>query len=501
MAAVNREREGSTNVNELTQFTATELAHLIRRRALSPVELVTSCLERIEKRNSVLNAFITVCADEALDAAHAAERAVTSGAVLPPLHGIPVAIKDLDAVAGVRMTLGSRLFADHVPDRDALFVTRLKQAGAIVVGKTNTSEFGHKATVDNLLVGPARNPFNHKMNTGGSSGGSAAAVAEGLVPLAQGSDGGGSIRVPASMCGVVGMMGTFGRVPEPARPNAFGLLTPSVFFCPLGRTVEDAAVMLELMSGPHPRDPYSLPVSGESPCAGLDRSLRGLRVAYSPDFGGFPVEDDVAAVVREVLPALIEDGAEVDEVRIALPCPHNELTDVWRRLTAVRQAEFAHHALRNGMDLLGKHRDMITPEYVEVIKLGAAQSAVDYRVDDSVRTQLFDAVADVFDGYDLIVSPVTSVAGIPNSHDGNTLGPAEVRGEPVNRLVGWCLSYAFNLTGNPAASVPAGWTPSGMPVGLQVAGRRFEEATVVAACAAVERHRPWRDRYRELGSG
>ncbi len=483
-------------MDDIARFTATELAHLIRRRALSPVELVTSCLERIDKRNPVLNAFITVCADQALDAAYAAERAVAAGEVLPPLHGVPVAIKDLDAVAGVRMTLGSKLFADHVPERDSLVVSRLKQAGAIVVGKTNTSEFGHKAVADNLLSGPTRNPFDHAMNPGGSSGGSAAAVAEGLVPLAQGSDGGGSIRVPAAMCGVVGMMATFGRVPEPARPNAFGLLTPSVFFCPLGRTVEDATVMMEVMSGPHPRDPYSLPPGGERPSEGLTRSLRGLRVAYSPDFGGFPVEDDVAAVVRDALPALVEDGAEVDEVRIKLPRGHGELTDMWRRLTAVRQAEFAHHALRRGMDLLGEHRDLVTPEYVDVIKLGAAQSAVDYRVDDALRTELYDAIADVFDTYDLIVSPVTSVAGVPNATDGNTLGPAEVCGEPVNPLVGWCLTYAFNLTGNPAASVPAGWTPTGLPVGLQVAGRRFEEATVVAACAAVERRRPWRDRYR-----
>ncbi|MGX7829179.1 amidase [Actinokineospora sp. 24-640] len=476
-------------MDDLTEYTATELAHLIRRRALSPVELVTHCLERIEKHNPALNAFITVCGDEALDAARAAERAVSAGEVLPPLHGIPVAVKDLDAVAGVRMTLGSTLFADHVPDRDAAFVTRLKAAGAIVVGKTNTSEFGHKAVVDNLLVGPTHNPFDLAANTGGSSGGSAAAVAAGLVPIAQGSDGGGSIRVPAAMCGVVGMMGTFGRVPEPARPNAFGLLTPSVFFCPLGRTVEDVAVMLEVMSGPHPRDPYSLPPGGPSPREGLTRSLRGLRVAYTPDFGGFPVEDDVAAVVRDVIPALVEDGAEVEEIDLVLPRSHGELTDLWRRLTAVRQAEFAHHALASGLDLLGEHRDRITPEYVEVIKLGAAQSAVDYRVDDALRTRLYDAIADVFDRYDLLISPVTSIAAIPNNPGG--FGPSEVRGQAVNPLVGWCLTYAFNLTGNPAASVPAGRTAAGMPVGLQVAGRRFEEASVVAACAAVERRRPW----------
>ncbi len=476
-------------MDDLAQFTATELAHLIRRRALSPVELMASCLERIEKHNPALNAFVTVCGDEAMDAAHAAERKVAAGDPLPPLHGLPVAIKDLDAVAGVRMTLGSRLFADFVPDRDAAFVTRLKEAGTIVVGKTNTSEFGHKAIVDNLLFGAGRNPFAPEMNTGGSSGGSAAAVAAGLVPLAQGSDGGGSIRVPAAMCGVVGMMGTFGRVPEPSRPNAFGLLTPSVFFCPLGRTVEDATVMLEAMSGPHPRDPYSLPAPAERPSAGLGRSLRGLRVAYTPDFGGFPVEDEVSRIVRAAVPALAEDGAEVEEIDLVLPRPHGELTDMWQRLTAVRQAEFARRALAEGMDLLGRDRDRIAPEYVDVIRLGAGQSAVDYRFDDALRTELFDAVADVFDRFDLLVSPVTAVAAVPNNPRG--LGPGQVNGEPVNPLVGWCLTYAFNLTGNPAASVPAGRTASGIPVGLQIAGRRFEEPTVVAACAAVERRRPW----------
>ncbi|MFL6138164.1 MAG: amidase [Frankiaceae bacterium] len=487
----------SDAMDELAYLSASRLVELIRRRELSPVELMSACLDRIERRNPAVNAFVTLCADEALDRARQAERAVAAGEWLGPLHGLPVGVKDLDPVAGVRTTRGSRLFANDVPQQTALCIARLQSAGAIVVGKTNAPEFGHKAVTDNMLFGPTSTPFDLAMNAGGSSGGSAAAVAEGLVPLAQGSDAGGSLRVPASMCGVVALMGTFGRVPVPSRPNGFGLLNPMVCYGPLARSVEDAVLMLDVMAGPHARDPFSLPAANGSMREGLARTARGLRVAYSPDLGGWPVEPEVAAVVREALDALREDGAIVEEVDVRLTRPHQELTGMWRRFQAIRQAEFVVIMRRQGIDVLA-HRDELAPEYVELCEWGARPSAVDYRLDDVLRTELLDALQDVLDDHDLIVSPVASVAGIANAPDRRTVGPSEVMGQQVNPLVGWCMTAPYNFVASPAASVPAGRTPAGLPVGLQIAGRRFDEASVVTACAAVQRRRPWHDGYRAL---
>lgn len=484
-------------MDELAYQPAARLAAMIRSRELSPVELVRACLDRIERRNPAVNAFVTVCADEALENARRAERAVIGGDPLPPLHGLPVGIKDLDPVAGLRTTQASFAFENEIPRASGISAARLQQAGAIVIGKTNTPEFGHKAITDNALFGPTSTPFDLSANSGGSSGGAAAAVAEGMVPIAQGSDAGGSLRVPASLCGVFAFMGTFGRVPTVVRPNAFGLLNPMVCYGPVTRTVEDGALVFQALAGPHARDPFSLPEASEPLADALHRPLTGLRIAYSPDLGGFPVEPDVAAVVRESLGALIEDGAEVAEVDIKLPRPHQEFTALWRRMQAVRQVEFITRTRRAGIDVLA-HRDRIAPTYLELLEIGARPSAVDYRLEDVLRSELLDTMEDVFDEYDLVVSPVTSVARIPNAPDRTTTGPSMVMGQAVNPLVGWCLTGLYNFIGSPAASVPAGFTPAGLPVGLQVAARRFDEPLVIAACAAMERRRPWHESYLAL---
>lgn len=274
---------------ELCYTPATELAARIRRRDLSPAEVVDA------SRNGEINAYVTVLWEEARDA----ERVVGSGAALGPLHGVPVAIKDLfDYKAGVRNTYGSKPLADYVPDRDATYVERLENAGAIVLGKTNTPEFGHKATTDNLLFGPTSTPFAPGKNAGGSSGGSAAAVADGLAAIAQGSDAGGSIRIPASFCGVYGLKTSFGRVAAATRPDAFLPHTPFSHSGPLTRSVEDAALMLGVMAGPHTRDPFSIPYDGTDYLAATHRSVEGLRIAYSPNFDVFSVQEGVEAIVN-----------------------------------------------------------------------------------------------------------------------------------------------------------------------------------------------------------
>ncbi len=481
---------------ELCFTPATGIAAKIRRRDLSPIEVVEAFLNRIEDRNGQINAYVTVLDEEAREKAQEAERAAASGRSLGPLHGVPVAIKDLfDFKAGVRNTFGSRPLADFVPEKSVTYVERLEEAGAIVLGKTNTPEFGHKGATDNLLFGPTSTPFAPGKNAGGSSGGSAAAVADGLAAIAQGTDAGGSIRIPASFCGVYGLKASFGRVATAARPDAFINHTPFGHSGPLSRTVEDAALMVRVMAGPHPRDPFSLPDDGTDYLAATRRYIEDFRVAYSPDFGIFPVDRRIGKIVGEAAWAFEEAGARVEEVSVEIKHSQRELSELWLRQFGVRVAEFVASLKDSGVDLLGEHRDELTPQLVEIVEAAQEISAVEYKRDDMTRTEVFDAVQDVFDQYDLLVTPTLAVPPFDNASDGNTVGPSEVNGEEVNPLLGWCLTYPINFTGHPAASIPAGFTEDGLPVGMQVVGRRFADEAVLAASAAFERVRPWHDSY------
>jgi Asp-tRNA(Asn)/Glu-tRNA(Gln) amidotransferase A subunit family amidase len=472
-------------------LSATTMAGRIRERELSPVEVMEACLARIEERNGALNAFVTRLDDSARAAAQRAEQALTKGADLGPLHGVPVAIKDLfDPVAGVRNTFGCRVFEGFVPEESAVYVQRLQAAGAIVIGKTNTPEFGHKGVTDNLLFGPTSTPFDLSRNAGGSSGGSAAAVADFLVPLAQGSDAGGSIRIPAAHCGVVGFKPSVGRVAAAYRPDGF-LHTPCLHAGPITRTVEDAALMAHVICGPHDADPASLPDDGIDWLAAPTRETAGLRVAFSPDLGGFPVEPAVARVVEQAVEALSGAGLITERITLDLGAPHDRLTDLWLQEMAVLYAATAANLATAGVDLLGEHRDALCPEFVALIERGRDTGAVDAKLGDVLRTDVYDALQGVFADHDVLVSPTVGVPPFLNAADGSTLGPASVDGQPVERTIGWCLTHPINFTGHPAISVPAGLTPEGLPVGLQIIGRRFDDATVLAVAATLERVRPW----------
>ena len=289
-----------TLADEIAHLSATDLALRIRRRELSPVEVVDACIARIEARNPSLNALVYLGFDDARARRREAEQAVMSGAALGPLHGVPTAIKDLfDFKPGWQATFGGvRALKDFVSDFYCAFAERIERAGAILVGKTNSPVMGFRGTCDNSLFGPTRNPFDLERNSGGSSGGSAAAVADGLLPFAEGTDGGGSIRIPASWCGVYGYKASFGRVPFFAGPNAFGGTTPFLFEGPITRTVEDAALALTALAGYDPRDPYSLDEHGRLHAA-TGASIQGWKIAYSPNFDVFPVDRRVAAVGRQ----------------------------------------------------------------------------------------------------------------------------------------------------------------------------------------------------------
>lgn len=489
---------GPPAMTSLTLTPATELAARIRRRDVSPVELVDAHLDAMAARNDALNAYVLVLADTAREQAREAEVALGRSEPLGPLHGVPIAIKDLfDPMAGVPQTFGCKVFAEHVPEDTQIYVQRLIDAGAIVLGRTNTPEFGHKGVTDNLLFGPTSTPYRLGLNAGGSSGGSAAAVATGMAALAQGSDAGGSIRIPAAHCGVYGLKASFGRVAASYRPDGF-LATPFVHAGPLARTVADAALMLDVMAGPHDADPFSVPGDGFDPVGAVGRDVRGLRVAYSPDLDTFPIDPDVRDVCDRALDAFSDAGMLVEPVHLGHGSDHRAMADLWHREMAVLYASVARNLQGVGIDLLGEHRADLPPDFVAVLERGAAMSAVDAKCDDVPRTVFHDALQGVLARYDVLVTPTLACKPFPNRDDGLTVGPTQVDGHDVEPLIGWCLTYPINWSGNPAASIPAGLTPDGLPVGLQIVGRRWADETVLAVSAAFERARPWAHTYAEL---
>ncbi len=467
------------DATELCFIPAVELAQRIRARELSPVELVEAVLARIEAVNPKIQAYCTVAADQARAAAQAAEARVARGEPLGPLHGIPISIKDLTATAGIRTTFGSRIFEHHVPTEDDLVVERVKVTGAIVVGKTNTPEFGIKPVTDNRVFGATRNPWSLELTPGGSSGGAGAALAAGLAPLAEGSDLAGSIRIPAAMCGVVGLKPSAGRVARYPTPNAWSSLLVSG---PLARTVRDAALLLQVMSGPDPRDPISLPDTGEDFVAACDRPLGRLRLAWSPDLGFAPVDPRVLAVAERAARAFADDlGCVVETASPGFDDPAR----LFLGLTApLRNAEMGHY--------LERWADQMDPLLVERLRMAQEVSATEYERLQQRRTELYHQVRRFFERFDLLLTPTVSLPPFPINAP---YPPSEVAGRPLNTPVDWfAFTYPFNLTGHPAISVPAGWTDDGLPIGLQIVGPRNADAAVLCAAAAFEAAHPWAQR-------
>jgi amidase/aspartyl-tRNA(Asn)/glutamyl-tRNA(Gln) amidotransferase subunit A len=487
--------------DELAYLSVAEIALRIRRRDLSPVDVVDAVISRIETRNPSLNAFVYRGFDGARAAAKDAEKALMDGLPPKPLHGVPVAIKDLfDFKPGWVSTFGGiRALRDFRVNFYCAFAERLEQAGAIILGKTNSPVMGFRATCDNYLFGPTRNPFDTQKNAGGSSGGSAAAVADGLLPLAEGTDGGGSIRVPSSWCNVYGYKPAFGRVPCLMRPNAFGGTAPFIFEGPITRSVEDAAITLDAVSGYHAGDPFSLDQTINFTAA-TTQSVRGWKIAYSPNLDVFPVDPTVAAVVAKAARAFEQAGAHVEEIRIGLTRPQRELSDLWSRLITPLIVQSLEGFRHSGIDILKDHKEDLPSELIYWVEQGYGMSALDFFRDQSSRSEVYDTFRAVFEQYQLLLTPTVACSPVDNANNGNTKGPDHINGERVDPLIGWCLTYPVNLIGHPAASIPAGLTPNNLPVGMQIIGRRYADADVLAASAAFERLRPWRDAYRICAS-
>jgi aspartyl-tRNA(Asn)/glutamyl-tRNA(Gln) amidotransferase subunit A len=454
---------------------ATELAAKIRAREVSPVEAVDAVLARIDAINPALNAFVFVHAAEARAEARAAEAAVLRGDDLGPLHGVPVSVKDNLAIAGKPSTYGSRLLKDNVAVETAPIGERIIAAGGIIVGRTNTPEFAWRGSTDNPLFGETRNPWDLTKTPGGSSGGAGAAVAAGLAPLALGTDGAGSIRIPASFCGIVGHKPSFGRVPFFPSPGASELTAHAG---PMTRTVRDAALFLDVIAGPDERDRFSLPATAERYSESVEGGVNGWRIAWSPDLGHIPVDPEVRAIAEAAVRAFVELGAQVDAPDLGLPNPESLLAVLYPSIQAANHARRPQH-----------EHDQMDQALVALAKHGAEFSSVDVGKAMTARAAYWDRMSRAIAPFDVLVTPTISVPAF----DLGTVGPESVNGTPVVHL-GWTLAYPFNMTGQPAITVPCGFTKGGLPVGLQIIGKRHADGAVLRAAAAFESVRPWADR-------
>jgi amidase len=450
--------------------TARDQAAAVRSRDISARELMDLHLARIAERNPELNAIVSLDEERARAGAAAADEALASGAETGPLHGLPFAFKDTHAVAGWRTTYGSPLFADHVPDADELIVERVRRAGVVVLGRTNVPEFAAGSHTYNTVFGTTLNPVDPTRSAGGSSGGAACALATGMVPLADGSDMGGSLRNPASFCGVVGLRPSLGRVPEWPLYNQFE--TTSVGG-PMARNVGDVALLLSVMAGPDPRAPQALGDPGVTFAPPLAGSLPGLRVALSTDLGGaLEVDHEVTAVVSSSASVLSAAGASVaaDHPDLA------EADDTFRTLRAWHlQAKLG--------PLLAQHPTAFKQSLADNIRLGEALSGADVARGYAQRTALAERMRTFFTSYDVLVLPVSQVPPFPADQE----FPTAINGQPMETYLDWMrAAYLITVTGCPAISVPAGTTPEGLPVGIQIVAAHGRDRFLLEVAAAFE---------------
>jgi amidase len=453
----------------LCDKTAVELAALVRRRAVSARELLAAHLERIEALNPELNAIVTLVPERAAAQAARADERQARGEPLGPLHGLPVAHKDLVLTAGIRTTLGSRLLAQHVPTQDDLIVTRLREAGAITVGKTNVPEFGAGSHTFNEVFGPTLNPWDRTKTCGGSSGGAAVALATGMVPVADGSDLGGSLRNPANFCGVVGLRPSPGRVPAVPSMMAWEHLT---VLGPMARTVEDAALLLSAIAGPDPRAPISLDAPGTRFAEPLEREFRGTRLVFDPDLGGLPVDPRVRDALEAGLAGFAAVGCTLERAGL-------DWSGADEAFQTLRAFSFA--------SAFAQVPDAALEVVKETVRWnvarGRALSGEDVARAERLRSALFQRLGAFLRDFEFLILPVNQVPPFDVALE----YPTEIAGVAMETYVDWMKSaYFVSLTGHPAISVPCGFTPEGLPVGIQIVGRHRDDFGVLQLAYAYQ---------------
>lgn len=465
-----------SDYEELCWMPAVELSRRIRSREITPLDVADAVLRRMSEINPSLNAFVYHDPDQVMADAKILTDQLAGGQPISPLHGIPYSLKEVCAVTGTPVTSGIVAFKDAVADHDEPVAARLKAAGGLFLGKTNPAEGGYKANSSNHLYGTTHNAWRHGMTAGGSSSGAGAAVAAGIGQLAQGTDGGGSVRIPAALNGVVGFKPALGRIPQTRLAGRFHTFA---YHGPLARTVADAALMLNVMAGFDPADPLSLPSDQVDYVAALDRGVEGARVAWSADLGYATVDPEIREICLEAVSAFTALGCVVEEADPGWSDPEQIMWEgVWTPV---------YSAMLDATDW-DAQTGQVDAQLVDVMRAGARLTARDIQRADAARGRMVDDMTAFMRGFDFLVTPVTTQPTFPaDEFCPRSLADAAL----PHQLMGWLLTYPFNMTTNPAISVPAGFTADDMPVGLQIVGRLRADAEVLRAAAAYERVRPW----------
>jgi len=466
------------NKEEMCFMSAIDMFEAIRSQELTSLEITETIIERIEKINPITNAYCTTTFDLAREMAREADNKVKKGEKLGLLNGIPTSIKDLNPVKGIRTTYGSKIFENHIAERDDIAVKRLKKEGCVILGKTNTPEFGFKGVTDNSIFGHSRNPWNLDFTTGGSSGGAASAVVSGLGSLAQGSDGGGSIRHPSSLCGAYGLKPSFGRVPR--YPKLFPMGLDLAVIGPIVRYVKDAALMLDAMKGPFEGDKASLPKDGFRYIDKISEVPEGLKIGYSLDLGYAKIID--SEVEKNILNSveLFENfGWIIEPVKMKMRKAHLSFTTIWTSMLGYNLKSY-----------LKEWEDKMDPDLVKLIKAGLGYDGTSLPRALAVRAQVYETIYKVFKNYDILITPSTAIPAFKLG----VMYPSKINGVNVSPTAWMPFSFPFNLTGHPAASIPSGWSSNGLPIGMQIIGKKFDEMTVLQVSKAFEELAPWQDK-------
>jgi len=470
--------------NKICFLSAYEMAEKIKSQELSSQEITETIIERIEKVNPKINAYCTTTFELAREMAKKADREVKNNQKLSILHGVPCSIKDLIETKDIRTTFGCRIYENHIPTRDEVVVRRLKDAGIIILGKSNSPAYGYKGVTDNLIFGATKNPWNLEKTCGGSSGGSAAAVASGLGPLSLGSDGGGSIRIPSCFCGLYGLKPTFGRIPQGSMQE-FGYFGSLVHYGPIVRYVKDAALMLDAMVGQHESDRYSLPKPEYSFITKLKEDPKKMKLGYSLNLGYAKVLDkEIKGKVLGAIEKFEEYGFKTEEIDIQIKYAEEVMNTIWTSGFAFVFKEY-----------LPEWESKIDAGLVDIIKHGLRYSVQDLKKAEIRREQIHKEICRQFRHVDLLITP--TLACLP--FDLGIDIPEKINGKEISPLDWLPFTYPFNLSGHPAASIPCGWSNDGFPIGMQIVGKRFDEVSILQISKIFEKIAPWQNKTPSLG--
>ncbi|MFX0022111.1 MAG: amidase [Candidatus Hermodarchaeota archaeon] len=476
---------------EICYMSAYDMAEKIRNHELSSAELTEIIIERIERINPLINAYCTPTFDLAREMAKNADEALKEGEKISLLHGVPVSIKDETETKGIRTTFGCKIFENNTPRNDEAVVKRLRDAGCVILGKTNTPAFGYKGETDNLIFNTTKNPWNLEKTPGGSSGGAASAVVSGMGPIGIGSDGGGSIRLPSSFCGIFGLKPTFGRVPQNAMKLG-GYLGTLAHKGPLVRYVKDAALVLDIIAGLDDSDRYSVPKPNYSYLEKLKERPKKLTIGYSLDLGfAEALELEVEESVLNGIQRFEEFGWSIAKSRIRLKNPESIFMNIWKSGFAYLMGPY-----------LDTGKDKLDTELVDMIEFGYNLSTNDIKIAEFHREMVYEEICKVFKKIDILITPTVACTpfdlGKAKIHPETLKTDLVIDGKTMSE-VGWIpFTYPFNMSGHPAASIPCGWSSDGLPIGMQIVGKRFDELTVLQVSQAFEEISPWQDKKPNL---